>query len=368
VNGPLTEAVECYGRGIEQAFGNRFADGCRNIDRIARLPGTINRKTGELACVLQDLSHEEPHAIESFPCSVEPGKHHPKGETFKPSDEYEPVTRDAPKLAKVDAVWVTLIFEGDVDGKYQNDRSRLAFGVACELVRTGLDDKFIARVLMTTPCGVHVQESPTYRLPRTLRRAREFAIDPDLEKMNSKHAVLPIGDKTRVVTWDDDYDFPGRKIIVRAQTFADFKNVHSNKRKVVLTGRIGIGEWWLRQERRRQYDGGQKFMPQHDADVVGNVLNSFEGFPIQPRKPEGRSGASGCQLFLDHGREIICSGNEEHWEYLLKREAWIAKHRRRSETLRLIVPRRKVPVRGSGAIISAASTDRISCKLAIQRM
>jgi len=47
--GPLTEAVECYGRGIEQAFGDRFADGCRNIDRIARLPGTINHKTGELA-------------------------------------------------------------------------------------------------------------------------------------------------------------------------------------------------------------------------------------------------------------------------------------------------------------------------------
>ena len=27
----------------------------------------------------------------------------------------------------------------------------------------------------------------------------------------------------------------------------------------------------------------------------------------------------------------MCSGNEEHWEYLLKREAWIAQYRRRSE-------------------------------------
>ena len=55
VNGPLTETVECYGRGIEQAFGDRFADGCRNIDRIARLPGTINTKTGNAARVLHDL-------------------------------------------------------------------------------------------------------------------------------------------------------------------------------------------------------------------------------------------------------------------------------------------------------------------------
>ena len=121
---------------------------------------------------------------------------------------YEALTRDAPELAKLDAVWVTRIFDGDVDGKYQNDRSRLAFAVACELVRASLDDDFIARVLMTTKCGVHVQESPAYRLPRTLRRAHEFSIDPDLEEMNSKHAVLPIGDKTRVVTWGNDHRFP----------------------------------------------------------------------------------------------------------------------------------------------------------------
>jgi Mesyanzhinovviridae DNA primase len=343
VNGPLTEAVECYGRGIEQAFGNRFADGCRNIDRVARLPGTINRKTGKLARVLHEFSHDEPHPIENFPPSAnKPKDQEASGETFTPSEDYEPVTRDAPELAEFDAMWARRIFEGDVDGKYKNDRSRLAFAAACELVRAGLGDEFIARALMTTQCGVHVQESPARRLPRTIRRAHEFAVDPDLEAMNSQHAVLPIGDKTRVVTWGDDHDFPGRKTIVRAQTFPDFKNLHSNKRKLVETGRIGDngkpitkriprGEWWLRQQRRRQYDGGQRFMPQHEAEVVGNVLNMYQGFPIQPRKPEGRSAASGCQLFLDHGRNIICSGSEEHWDYLLKREAWIAQNRRRSE-------------------------------------
>ena len=260
-------------------------------------------------------------------------------DNFKPSDEYEPVNRDAPELSNVDAAWVTRIFEGDIDGTYQNDQSQLAFAAACELVRIRLDNTVIARVLMTTKCGGYVQERPAYRLLRTIRRAHEFAIDPDLEKMNSQHAVLPIGDKTRVVTWGDDLDFPGRKTIVRAQTFADFKSLHSNKRKQVkvnkdgeqTTKKIPLGHWWLGQRHRRQYDGGQRFMPQHEAEVVGNVLNMFEGFPIQPRKPEGRSGASGCQLLLDHGFKIMCSGNEEHWDYLHKREAWIAQNRRRSE-------------------------------------
>src|SRR5262245_48135776 len=126
--------------------------------------------------------------------------------------------------------------------------------------------------------------------PRRTGRAHEFAIDLDLEKMNSQHAVLPIGDKTRVVTWGDDHDFPGRKTIVRAQSFNEFRNLHSNKLKPVKiqtdngekTVLQPIGHWWLRQPLRRQYDGGQKFMPQHLAEVVdGNTLNMFQGFPIQ---------------------------------------------------------------------------------------
>jgi hypothetical protein len=254
----------------------------------------------------------------------------------------QPVTPSEPWLSNLDAALLTRIFEGDTEGRYAGDSARLAFVVAFELAQAGLDKQFIARVLMTAKCGEYVQEKPARRLDRTIARALDFAIDPDLEQMNSQHAVLPIGDKTRIVTWGPDVDFPDRRIILRAQTFPDFKNLHSNKRKTISTNEIDadgnsikkkvpIGEWWLRHERRRQYDGGQKFMPKHDAEVVNDTLNMYQGFAVHPRKPEGRSGASGCQLFLDHGFKVICSDNEEHWDYLLKREAWIAQHRRRSE-------------------------------------
>jgi hypothetical protein len=260
---------------------------------------------------------------------------------FVPSDKYEPVTRDAPELAKnVGAAWITRIFNGDTDGKCQGD---LAFTVACELVRLGFNEQFIARVIMTTACGAHVQEQPEYRLPQTIRRARDFVVDPDLETMNSRHAVLPLGGMkatTLVATWGDDLDFPGRKTIIRAQSFPDFRNLHSNKRKAVVvkdehgkttTKKIPIGTWWLNQTQRRQYDGGRRFMPQYEKEVVGDTLNMFEGFAVQARKPEGRSGARGCQKFLDHGFKIMCNGNEEHWFYLLRREAWIAQYRLRCE-------------------------------------
>jgi hypothetical protein len=254
-------------------------------------------------------------------------------------DRYAPITRDDLESGNVDAALITRIFNGDTDGKYKND---LAFAVACNLIRLRFNEHFITRVIMTTACGAHVQEQPEYRLPRTMRRARDYMIDPDLEMMNSRHAVLPLGGMkatTLVATWDDDLDFPGRKTIIRAQSFPDFRNLHSNKRKAVVVNKDGkprtenipIGTWWLNQTQRRQYDGGRRFMPQYEKEVVGDTLNMFEGFAVQARKPEGGSGESGCKKFLDHGLKVMCNGDEEHWFYLLKREAWIVQYRQRSE-------------------------------------
>ena len=94
---------------------------------------------------------------------------------------------------------------------------------------------------------------------------------------------------------------------------------------------VGRGSWWIGHPGRRQYDNGMRFMPERDEDVVNDTLNLWHGFGVPARKPEGKSGAAGCKLFLDHGLKIICSGNEEHFDYLMKREAFIAQRRTRSE-------------------------------------
>jgi len=344
MNGPLTEAVESYGRGIEQAFDDRFADGCRNIDRIARLPGTVNTKTGHVARVLHEFSHDEPHAIECFPRSVEKPEDQatPKGEKFKSSAKFEPIEPDDPLLAKLGEKWRAMIAADDYAADYKNDHSRAEFALVCEAIRVEIDDATIVRVLMDSRrrFGSHTREKVDYRLPRIINRGHEFAIDPDLADMNEKFFVAPIGDATRVVSMKDDPKFPGRKIIGRAQSFAAFEDLHSNKRKrwkttdkdgsVKITS-IPLGSWWLRQERRRQYDGGMAFMPQNDADVVGDTLNTWPGFAVQSRKPEGKSGAAGCQLMLDHIKNVLCSGNEEHYDYFIKREAKIIQERCRTE-------------------------------------
>jgi|SRR5262245_11679180 len=84
--------------------------------------------------------------------------------------------------------------------------------------------------------------------------------------MNKKHCVMPIGGKTRVVTWGDDPDFPGREIIIMAMTFGDFKGLHNkyrviadvwDKRKeMFVKGKVPLGKWWINHPHRRQYDAG----------------------------------------------------------------------------------------------------------------
>ena len=149
------------------------------------------------------------------------------------------------------------------------------------------------------------------------------------------HAVLPIGGKTRVVTFGELEEFPGRETIVMTQTIADFKSLLNKYRhtwrdeKGELQSRP-LGTYWINSPERRQFDGGMAFMPQHNGDV-GNRLNLFRGFGVKAIKPDGKSGAEGCQKFLDFMLDIICSGNKAHFDYLLKREATIFQKRIRSE-------------------------------------
>jgi hypothetical protein len=73
------------------------------------------------------------------------------------------------------------------------------------------------------------------------------------------------------------------------------------------------------------------FIPNHDGDI-GNKLNLWRGFGVKAIKPApGSRAEAGCKEFLNFMRDIICSGNEAHFDYLLKREATILQKRIRSE-------------------------------------
>jgi Bifunctional DNA primase/polymerase, N-terminal len=160
--------------------------------------------------------------------------------------------------------------------------------------------------------------------------------ESDVERLNKIHAVLPIGGKTRVVTFGEMAEFPGRETIVMTQTISDFTALQNKYRHNMLDKKgepvsVPLGTHWINSTHRRQFDGGMAFMPQQDAPVVGNRLNLFNGFGVKPNKPDGKSGAAGCRLFLDFMLDVICSGDEKTFDYLRKREATIVQKRIRSE-------------------------------------
>jgi hypothetical protein len=72
-------------------------------------------------------------------------------------------------------------------------------------------------------------------------------------------------------------------------------------------------------------------MPKHNKGAVGNKLNLWRGFGVNTIKPIGKSGAEGCDKFLAFMRDVMCNGNEEHFDYLRKREAVILQQRIRTE-------------------------------------
>jgi hypothetical protein len=293
-------------------------------------------------------------SLKTFPMAEDRGKSRASG-TSKKSRKQQQKSDTEVGLPKTALTLLGLkdLGAGNKHGAYTT-RSELLFAVLVSALRAGCSDDTIVDACLDgayDDCAVHEHcrekggdaRGVIAYVERQLERAKAaMATDgaDTLREMNEKFCVLPIGGKTRVATWGDDLDFPGRQTITMVSTFADFRELQDKHRITYeITDKkgnkkpveIGRGSWWLSQRNRRQYDNGKRFMPDRDEQVVNNTLNLWQGFAVDARKPEGKSGAAGCKRFLDHGLKVICSGDEAHYDYLIKREAQIAQKRMRSE-------------------------------------
>ena len=108
--------------------------------------------------------------------------------------------------------------------------------LAAKLVRSGMRGGAVVNMLrgfMNNSSGARDQrwQDRYDDIPRLVDGAERLITDPepdpsnesDIDRLNRKHAVLPIGGKTRVVTFGELPEFPGRITIVMTQTIADFR-------------------------------------------------------------------------------------------------------------------------------------------------
>ncbi len=334
------EQAERYNIGLEWAFGG---DHCFNVDRILRLPGTINypdakkRARGRIK-QLAELIWFDPDGtlpIEAFTPANPVQSKSSSTSSIRGARPARPIVAAdgnvrrytieelgelLPKLPTYAKVVIVQGFHPNDPGKHTG-RSEWLFYVCCELLRAGAEDAVIYSVITDQDFGISASvldkgATKDRYVNRQIERAKEEAINPLLRELNERHAVIEnFGGRCRVVEEIQD-PITGRSLLT-VQSFDDFRNRYSNRRVDLGTDKHGnpirepLGIWWLGQQARRQY---RSIVFSPECDIPG-AYNLWEGFAYEAR-PGDRDAS-----FLQHIRANLCNNDEAIYQYVL---GWMA--------------------------------------------
>lgn len=133
-----------------------------------------------------------------------------------------------------------------------------------------------------------------------------------IREINANHAMILLGGRCVIMNEIVDPIF-GRPDVSFSQV-GDFRNYYANRRHWVAsaegTKSVSVAKLWLESPERRQYKG-VVFSP---GQEVAEHYNLYKGLAVEPK-------AGDWSLFADHIREVIASGNDEIFAYII---AWMA--------------------------------------------
>jgi hypothetical protein len=335
-DGDITKAEEAkrFNMQLELLLGG---DNCHDISRIMRLPGTMNRpnakkrKKGRETVMAETVHFDE---AQSYPLSTftaaQAVQTSASGFSGGRSELTPKVnTGNVSRIADLDSLgdnvkgWVKVLINlginPDEPDKFES-RSETLFCVCCELLRAGIADEVIYSIITDPDFAISESviklgsRAEAYAL-RQIQRAKERAIDPALDELNMRHAVISsIGGKCRVISEEHDHTFNRPKI--ETQSFADFSNRYMHRKIKIAVNKNGedvtmpMGKWWLQNVNRRQFDS-IIFIP---GQEVTGAYNLWRGFTCEAVPGD-------CSKFLEHIKTNICRKNEEHYTYLM---SWLA--------------------------------------------
>lgn len=328
--------VEACNVGLGALLG---ADSAHNVDRLARLPGTMNipnakklklNRTASWSKVVEHNVVEYDFSEFAPFCRVKASTH--QGAVHLADPTRLSAIDDLDRWKVADRIKV-ICLQGrhpSEQGKPGDDsRSGWLFDATCSLVRHEVPPEVIIGIL--TDPRFAISESVLEKgnmaekyARRQVERATDFVADPDLEELNGKYAVVTIGGKTRVAQFETDTK--GRERVEVFLTFEDFRNQTMNRVKEVAGRPVRLGQWWLSHSKRRQY-GKVVFDP--SALAQPGVLNLWTGFAVDPAPGD-------WSLIREHVLSVLAAGNANHADYIIKWMAWTCQNPDRRAEVALV--------------------------------
>jgi hypothetical protein len=325
----LTQDIEKYNRRLEEIFK---ADSCHNVDRIMRLPGTVNHPNakkvarGQKPTLAKVVKYDEtaiyPLAIFSQSVKVQDSS------GLEESDiEISGNIRRFASVQELPAEINDKMREVILHGEDPDDPSRwpsqseALFWLVCRLAKipTVTNDNIYSIITDESFKISHhclKQANPDRAAKRTIRRARDTVVSPELSELNQRHAVIEnMGSKCVIMTLLDDGQ-------ISFQNRGDFSSIYMNR--FVEAGQTKdkrpitkpLGDWWLKHPSRRQY----RQVVFDPKDRPGPNYNLWRGFQYASDEPKS------CELFLTHLRDNLCWGEEAYYQWLLGWMAFAVQH------------------------------------------
>ena len=189
-----------------------------------------------------------------------------------------------------------------------------------------IETNFVARPDQTNIVG-QAKEREINPVATALMELRDKDADINrlLLAMNETFAVVKYGSKivvASIVGKDLDFmkldDFHNMLANLVVQREIEIRNDSGNPQKT--TRAVIVSRRWFKWKHRRQYVGrGVVFEPGGPPEIPNDMLNLWRGFGVEPKQGD-------WSLMRKHIHDVICSGNEEHFQYLIKWMAYGVQH------------------------------------------
>lgn len=319
------ERASLYNLQLELLFGG---DHCHNIDRIMRLPGTLNRPgarkraRGRVECLavvkwFDDVSYD----LSLFSPAVKVGSAAASWPTGQAPGNVRRISSVDELVGLSDRARIVVVQGRDPDDVSPEragwSRSEWLFYACCEMVRAGLDDDVIYSVITDRDLGISASVLDKGRgvdryAMRQIERAREQAVSPLLRRFNDRYAVIRNAGRRAAIA--EEIEIGGRTALTLLSA-GDLGLAWGNEFVEVDIGggrskRMRASDWWLAHPGRRSYD---RIVFSPDVDVPG-AYNLWRGFACSAVPGD-------CSGFMGHLHRVICSGDESHFHHLLN---WMA--------------------------------------------